>query len=158
MKLEGKLFDFERVNAIIIGLPDLEKDKAIKAGLRAASYVFLSGGKRRLRQRMKKPEGHTGNLLGSFQIRVKRVKLGALAGFGRVRDLGLDKGEAKGYHAHLVDLGTASRRTIKLSLNRGVMPGNLFWTDTINQDQDKASQKLYKAIERSVEKLKNRRP
>ena len=153
-KVGAQIIDLNRVLATVDGLSNIDKDKAIKAGLRAGEMVFLAGGKRRLRDRMKSgPKGATGNLLNSFTVRVKRAKLGALAGFSTTQSFGKDGG--KGYHAHLVDLGTALRQNNK-SANRGIMPGNFFWTDTLANDDTKALDKVYQGIERMVERIKNR--
>jgi len=152
-----KVVDLDRVHAAIDDLKNIDKDKAVKAGLKAATLVFLAGGKRRLRQRMKSGRnGVKGNLLRAFSSRVKRNKPGALAGFRSTRTEDIELGRG-GYHAHLVDRGTATRRNYKRkNANRGVMPGNAFWTDTINQDSGKALDKLYGGIERAVNTIKNR--
>lgn len=153
-KVGAQVIDLNRVLHAVDGLASIDKDKAVKAGLRAGEYVFLAGGRRRLKSRMKSgPNGVTGNLIKSFTIRVKRAKLGALAGFSTTQSFGKDGG--KGYHAHLVDLGTTSRNN-KKSANRGVMPGNLFWSDTVAQDDVKALDKVYKGIERAVQRIKDR--
>lgn len=154
-----EIIDLDRVYYTIDGLSNMDKDKAVKQGLRAASYVFLAGGRQRLRQRMRNKAGVTGNLLRSFKVRVKRTKLGALAGFGKtndVRKVGFGSDGGNGYHAHLVDRGTTLRRTKKSNAERGVMPANYFWSDTINQDSNKALDKLYQGIERAVSKIKER--
>lgn len=153
-KVGAQVIDMNRVLHAVDGLANIDKDKAIKAGLRAGEYVFLSGGRRRLKDRMKSgPNGVTGNLLKSFTIRVKRAKLGALAGFSTTQSFGKDGG--KGYHAHLVDLGTTLRQNRK-SAARGIMTGNFFWSDTVENDDTKALDKVYQGIERMVERIKNR--
>ena len=154
-----EIIDIDRIYYLIDGLSNLEKDKAVKEGLRAGAYVFLAGGKRRLRQRMRNKEGVTGNLLRSFKVRVKRTKLGALAGFGKttdVRKVGFGSDDGKGYHAHLVDKGTVLRRTKKSNAERGVMPANYFWTDTINQDSAKALDEVYKRTSIAVQRIRMR--
>ena len=136
-----EIIDRESIVYLVHQLENFEKDKAIRSGLHDAVNVFISGGKRRLNQRLKK--GKNGNLRNSFTPLVKRNKPGALAGFKR--------GKNGGNHAHLVDRGTKKRP------NRGVMPANYFWHDTSYQDEDEAKQKLFEGIQRAVERINDRR-
>ena len=113
MQIQATLIDYNRVYSAISGLSDIEKDKVIKAGLRAATTIFIRAGKSNLMARLK-GDKTTGNLKKSFRTKVKRTKLGALAGFSQL-----------GMHAHLLDSGTVNRTT-KSGRNRGVMPANHF--------------------------------
>lgn len=150
MSVGCRLIDRENVLYLVDQLQDFEKDKAIKSGLRAAVNIFRVGGQKRLSQRLKK--GKYGHLRNSFTTRVKRNKIGALAGFDR----------PGGNHSHLVDLGTQLRETKgkkskPAGLSRGRMPANSFWEDTNKQDEDKAMNKLYQGIQKAVERINNRR-
>jgi len=154
-RIGAHIIDINRIYSAVNELQNIDKDKAIKAGLKQGAFVFLAGGKRRLRDRMKSGKnGVTGNLVSSFRVRVKRTKLGALAGFNSTQGFGKNGG--KGYHAHLVDRGTTLRAN-KKNANRGIMPGNFFWTDTIANDDSKALDKVYKGVERAVLRIQNRR-
>jgi len=82
--------------------------------------------------------------LKSFKNKVKRTKLGALAGFG-------DGGGA----AHLIDRGTVNRMT-KDGKNRGAITENHFWTDAIEQNQTAAINEVYNGIEKAVINLINK--
>ena len=158
-KIGAQIIDLNRVFATIDELSNIDKDKAVKAGLRAGAMVFLAGGRRRLKSRMKNPKGVTGNLLGSFKCRVKRYKLGALAGFNMSKEItsirGFTDNGGKGYHAHLVDNGTVVRIN-KKGANRGAGTANRFWSDTVAQDDKKALDKVYQGIEKAVIRIKNK--
>lgn len=146
---EIKLIDRDNVNYLIRNLEDFEKDKAVRGGLSSAGSVFLSGGKSRLKSRMKSgSKGVKGNLLRSFQVRVKKNKPGVLIGF--------KQGVGGGSHAHLVDKGTNERFWIKKRKSTGRMPANRFWSDTEAQDYPKAMDKLYMGIEKAVNRINNR--
>lgn len=143
MKIQ--IIERESILYLVDRLENFEKDKAIRAGLRAATSVFLSGGRRRLNQRIKK--GAQGHLRGSFATLVKRNRPGALAGFRR--------GFRDGNHAHLVDRGTRVRYN-RNGAHRGVMPANSFWEDTRNMDQHQAMERLYEGVQKAVERINNR--
>ena len=117
--------DKENIYYLIRNLEDFEKDKAVRSGLRAAMNVFRVKGRSNLRARLLHHGKQTNHLMNSFTTRVKRNRLGALAGFDR----------PGGNHAHLVDRGTKKRYT-KSGASRGVMPGNNFWEDARNTDAE----------------------
>lgn len=140
----------EEINFLIQNLNDFEKDTALKGGLKAAGNTFMQGGKSRLKRRMKSGStGITGNLLRSFQVRVKRNKPGVLIGF--------KQGNEGGSHASLIDRGTKDRywKTKKRKYVGRVLP-SLFWTDTETMDYPKAMDKLYLGIEKAVSRISSR--
>ena len=114
MDVQTTLIDLDRVYKLIDGLSDIDKDKTIQAGLRAATNVFINAGKTNLKARMKSKTGNSGNLLKSFKNKLKSNSLGALAGFNQF-----------GMHSHLLDLGT-EERTTKSGANRGKVTANNF--------------------------------
>jgi hypothetical protein len=146
-----KHIDGDSVLYLVRNLENLEKNEAIRNGLRVAGNVFKVGGQKRLRERMKSGrKGVTGNLLRSFYVRTKRYKLGTLVGF--------KQGKNGGSHAYLVDRGTDNRywKTKKgKSVGRGLP--NSFWSDTEAQDYPRAMDKLYRGIENAVNRINNRR-
>lgn len=149
--IEIRHINREEVDYLVRNLKDFEKDKAVKGGLQSAGKVFLSGGKSRLRRSMKSgSRGVTGNLLRSFQVRVKRSKPGVLIGF--------KQGKEGGSHAHLVDKGTSNRywktRTRKYV---GSVKATNFWSDTEAQDYPKAMDSLYIGIEKAANRINSRR-
>ena len=81
MEVQTTLIDLDKVYKLIDGLSTIDKDKTIKAGLRAATNVFINAGRANLKARMKSKKGDSGNLLKSFITKLKNKKLGALAGF-----------------------------------------------------------------------------
>jgi len=144
MELEGRLIDFDRVYQAIENLNNFEKDKAVQAGLKSATALFIQAGKANLKARMKNKKGDSGTMLKSFKNKVKRAKLGALAGFS-----------AGGAQAHLLDRGTDYRFT-KKGKYRGKIIANNFWTDAIKQNEDAAIDKVYSGIERAIQNLINK--
>ena len=143
--IEIKQIDRENIQYLVDNLEDFEKDKAIKSGLRSAVNVFRIKGRSNLRARILRHGKQTNHLMNSFTNRVKRNKLGALAGFDR----------PGGNHAHLVDSGTKVRTT-KGGANRGVMPANKFWSDAKVSEESKAVSALYKGVRRAVQRINNR--
>lgn len=144
--IQVSLTDRENIQYLVRNLEDFEKDKAIKSGLRAASNVFRVKGRSNLRSRLLHHGKQTNHLMNSFTTKVKRNKLGALAGFDR----------PGGNHAHLVDRGT-KRRYTKDGRNRGVMPSNRFWSDAQETEENKAMQAIYQGIQKVVQRINERR-
>ena len=142
MKLTVTTTDLNRVDKLIAGLKDVEKDKVIKEGLRNAMALFLRAGRKNLQARMK-DKNHTGNLMKSFRFKLKRMKLGSLAGF-----------DGFGPHAHLVDLGTDERFTKNRARGKrkshytGSAKGNNFWTDAIETNENRAMEIVMQGIDR----------
>lgn len=143
--MQVKLIDREAVVYLVDQLEAFEKDKAIKSGLQAAVNVFRVRGRSNLRDRLKRPGKRTNHLMNSFTTRVKRNKLGALAGFDKW-----------GAHSHLVDLGTR-KRPHPITGNSGIMPANRFWSDAKNSEEYKAMDALYRGVERAIQRINNRR-
>jgi hypothetical protein len=149
--IEISQIDAGAVEYLVRNLEKFEKDKAIKHGLYAAGNVFDKGGKNRLKTRMKcGSRGFTGNLLGSFRVRLKKNRPGVLVGFRQ--------GKGGGSHSYLIDRGTDERHWTKKNKNKstGRVAGNYFWSDTEAQDSAKAMNKLYEGIERAVNRINNR--
>lgn len=149
-EIEVRVIDRERVISVISQLKDIDKDKAVKKVIGEAGRVFVTGGKGRLRERMKSgSKSVTRNLLRSFQVKVKRSKPGVLTGFKRV--------ENGGNHVHLVDRGTDQcywkTRNGKYV---GKENANRFWSETEEQDYKNAVDRLYEDVESTVIKIQNR--
>lgn len=144
--IKVSVVDRENVQYLVRNLEDFEKDKAVKSGLRAASNVFRVKGRSNLRSRLLHHGKQTNHLMNSFTTKVKRNKLGALAGFDR----------PGGNHAHLVDRGT-KRRYTKDGRNRGIMPSNRFWSDAQETEEGKAMQAIYQGIQKVVQRINERR-
>lgn len=142
--MQVKLIDREAITYLVNNLEDFEKDRALKSGLRAAANVFRVRGRSNLRNRLKHPGKGTNHLMNSFTTRVKRNKLGALAGFDKW-----------GAHSHLVDLGTR-KRPHPITGTSGIMPANRFWSDARASEEAKAAQEMYKGVERVVQRINNR--
>lgn len=147
--MQVKLIDREAVVYLVDQLEQFEKDKSIKSGLLAAVNVFRVKGRSNLRARLKptalrhgKPTNH---LMNSFTTKLKRNKLGALAGFDKW-----------GAHSHLVNSGTKRRRH-PITGTSGVMPANSFWSDAKTSEEGKAMNALYKGVERAVQRINSRR-
>lgn len=140
MEIQTTLIDYNRIYKAIDGLSDVHKDKVIKQGLKAATGIFVRAGRTNLRSRLIGKRG-TGNLAKSFKNKIKRRKLGSVAGFSFL-----------GSHAHLLDRGTNNRYT-KKGFYRGKMKGNSFWTDAIESNESAAISKVYEGIERGINKI-----
>lgn len=138
--------DRENIQYLIRNLEDFEKDKAVKSGLRAAVNVFRVKGRSNLRTRLLHHGKQTNHLMNSFTTRVKRNKLGALAGFNR----------PGGNHSHLVDQGTKKRYT-NTGKSRGTMPGNRFWNDAGHTEENRAMQAIYQGVQKAVQRINERR-
>ena len=145
-----KIIGEDRINAMLQELNDIDTNKSIKAGLRKGLNILRQGGLKRLKSRMKSPSGVTGNLVKSFNVRVKKNKLGGLAGFGMVSDT--EGNHIIARHAHLVDLGTAERER-QNGGSTGKMPALNFWTDTRNDDMDNAVGAVLKGTEQALIKI-----
>lgn len=146
---EVRIINKADVEYLIENLNGIDRDKTLRGGLAAAGKVFASGGKNRLKKRMKSgSKGVTGNLLNSFQVRVKRNKPGVITGF--------KTGREGGSHAHLIDRGTAKRYWRSKPKYTGVVKPNLFWSDTEVQDYPKAVDVMYQAFGRVINRVNNR--
>ena len=145
-----KIIGEDRINAMLQELNDIDTNKSIKAGLRKGVNLLRRGGIRRLKERMKSPEGVTGNLLKAFRVKVKKNKLGGLAGFGMAVDT--QGGTIRAMHAFIVDLGTGQRAREKGG-STGKMPALRYWTDTRNEDMDNAVGEVLKGTEQAILKI-----
>ncbi len=146
--IEIKIINQNALADMVKTLGNIDKDKAIRSGLRAGGMVLKSGGIRRLRRAMKSSKGVSGNLLRSFEVHVKRNSLGVLVGFHQG-----DKGDNKnGYHSIWVDLGTGDRTT-KSGHHTGAAKALRFWSDTRNEDMVSAQGKVIQGIEKYVDKI-----
>ena len=145
-----KIIGEDRINAMLQQLNDIDSNKSVKAGIRKGVNLLRRGGIRRLKERMKSPEGVTGNLLKAFQVKVKKNKLGGLAGFGMAVDT--QGGTIRAMHAFIVDLGTAERER-QNGGSTGKMPALHYWTDTRNEDMDNAVGEVLKGTEQAILKI-----
>lgn len=148
--MKAQIVDIERVYSLVDELKQVDKNKAIKSGLKRGAAVFVRVGKSELRRRNNQ---HTGNLIRSFTTRLAKRKLSAYSGFNRRTKLKSDKG--LGNHAHLVDRGTTDRYT-KKGYYRGKMPASYFWTEAKNRGEAEAMKKVEEGVIQMVEKLKRK--
>jgi len=142
--IEIKIINRDALEYMVQNLENIDKDSAIRVGLKMGGNVIKRGGIRRLRARMNNSKGVTGNLLKSFVVRVKRNSLGVLVGFS-----------TQGSHAFLVDLGTNDRFQIKTGHHTGAARALNFWTDTRNEDVQQAQGMIVQGINRYVERVNN---
>lgn len=137
----------ENLDAALRGLENIEKEKAVKDGLRRGGAYLIRQGRKRLRRKLHTDRKHQyreagrkpGNLQTSFVNRVKKYKPGVIVGFKR----------PEGSHSHLVDLGTGQRET-HAGKGRGEMPGIKFWSDTREHDTDTALGYAMEGIEKAA--------
>lgn len=137
----------EQLDVALARLANVEREKAVRAGLRKGGAYLIRKGRARLRSGLHSDNKHQyrtggrkpGNLQTSFVNKVKRATPGVLVGFKR----------PAGAHSHLVDLGTSQRETHG-GRNRGVMPGIKFWTDTREHGTGTALETVMQGIEAAV--------
>jgi len=148
VKIGAEILGLDRINRLVADLRDIDQNKAIKAGLRRGANIFIRTGRQNLKARNNEK---TGNLMKSMRTRVKKRKLGALAGFSMNYSRMAEEGY--GSHSWLVDRGTKKRET-KKKQNRGIMPASYFWTDTKNQAGSAAIREIENGIITAVERMK----
>ena len=148
VKIGAEIVGIERINRLVADLRQIDQNKAIKAGLRRGANTFIRTGRQNLKARNNEK---TGNLMKSMRTRVKKRKLGALAGFSMNYSRMAEEGY--GSHSWLVDRGTVKRET-KKKQNRGIMPASYFWTDTKNQAGSGAIREIENGIITAVERMK----
>lgn len=144
IRIGAEIIGIKRINRLVADLQEIDKNKAIKAGLQKGAMVFIRLGRSTLRSRNNK---HTGNLMKSFRVRVKKRSLGSLAGFSMNYSRMAEEGY--GSHSWLVDRGTVQRWT-KKGQNRGIMPASYFWTDTKEQGGSEAIRAIEQGIHDAV--------
>ena len=148
VKIGAEIVGIERINRLVADLREIDQNKAIKAGLRRGANTFIRTGRQNLKARNNEK---TGNLMKSMRTRVKKRKLGALAGFSMNYSRMAEEGY--GSHSWLVDRGTKKRET-KKKQNRGIMPASYFWTDTKNEGGTAAIREIENGIITAVERMK----
>ena len=148
VRIGAEMVGVERIYRLVDDLRQIDQNTAIKAGLRRGANVFIRTGRQNLRARNNEK---TGNLMKSMRTRVKKRKLGALAGFSM--NYSRMKEEGYGSHSWLVDRGTVKRKT-KAGYNRGIMPASYFWTDTKNEAGSSAIREIENGIITAVERMK----
>lgn len=149
VRIGAEMVGVERIYRLVDDLRQIDQNTAIKAGLRRGANVFIRTGRQNLRARNNEK---TGNLMKSMRTRVKKRKLGALAGFSM--NYSRMKEEGYGSHSWLVDRGTVKRETKKTKKNRGIMPASYFWTDTKNEAGPAVIREIEKGIITAVERMK----
>ena len=73
----AEIVGIDRIYGLVSDLRQIDQNKAIKAGLRRGANIFIRAGRANLKARNNEK---TGNLMKSMRTRVKKRKLGALAG------------------------------------------------------------------------------
>ena len=148
VRIGAEIVGIDRIYGLVSDLRQIDQNKAIKAGLRRGANIFIRAGRANLKARNNEK---TGNLMKSMRTRVKKRKLGALAGFSM--NYSRMKEEGYGSHWWLVDRGTKKRET-KAGHNRGIMPASYFWTDTKNEAGSSAIREIENGIVTAVERMK----
>ena len=140
----------EHLDTALRQLTNIERETAVRTGLRRGGAYLIKQGRKRLRKKVHTDKKHQyrekgrkpGNLQSAFTNKLKRSKPGVLVGFRR----------PQGAHSHLVDLGTGERETHG-GLKRGEMPGIKFWSDTREQDTPTAMNYVMDGIEKAALKI-----
>lgn len=143
------------VNIWLSEMSKVEASSTTSKALREGVRVIQAAGKTNLSMR----NGvKTGNLKKSFSIKVVRRKGYGLAGFKRSAP---KKGIKGGNHAHLVDRGTDERWTRKGAYRGSVSKGHpntgsMFWTDAVESQGPRATEKLIEAVYKSLQEITQR--
>lgn len=143
---------------MVEGMEDMQKDKAIYAGIRKALGVIRSKGRTLLKERTKGHGRHPGLLSRAIAINTKRNRLGGLVGFKKVN---FDGRKAYPYHAHLVNRGTNDRYTkggksVKKGAFRGRTRATRFWDDAPQGVESQMSEKLEIGIRKAIDRINRR--
>ena len=151
-----EVIGIDKIYRLVDDLQEVDRNRAIKKGLLRGAQVFVRIGRNNLTQRNHRK---TGNLQKSFRVRVKKDKLGALAGFNMIHS----RKESEGYGSHswLVDMGTVRRYTtgkasVPAGQDRGIMPASYFWSDAKEQGGAEAIRAIEGGIHEAVEQWKRR--
>ena len=141
--IKVSVIGYAQVDEALSQLRQIDRDRAVQAGLKAGAAYLVRRGRQRLRKGLKTDAYHRhyqkGNLMKSFVARVKKSKACALAGFKR----------PEGSHSHLVDEGTGERETAS-GLRRGKMPEMKYWTDTREKDTHTAQEKVLDGVRKAA--------
>lgn len=131
----------------------IEQEAALKKGLSEAAGILESAGRRNLKKssrihspRLKGKKKQGKPLINSFSRKVNVKQSAGYAGFKR----------PDGAAAHLLDRGTKDRYT-KKGFYRGRITKDLFYTDAVQANGDKALQTLCDSIELSINRILNRK-
>lgn len=131
-----------QTNITLDKVKEFERDSGVRGAFLAGAKVFVATGRRLLSTRsLGFHHQRNTRLSDSFTARLKRNKLGALAGF-----------DGRGRHAHFVDRGTMARYT-ENNQYRGIMPANHFWRDTYRQSEITAGNTVITGLSASINKL-----
>lgn len=138
-------------------LTEVEKQEVINKALKAGATLLSESGKQQLVATILHPENSTGRLFKSMNVKVMKAKKnkGPVGYSGFKRSTKKDK-SGGGNAAHLVDRGTVDRYT-KKGYYRGKVKGSLFWTQTVQNQGDKAMDLLLNAIDEAIENIWNKK-
>lgn len=148
---------YQQVMAKLDCLTEVEKQAVITDALAEGAKLLSESGKQHLVATILHPEDSTGRLYKSMNVKVMKAKKnkGPVGYSGFKRSTKKDK-SGGGNAAHLVDRGTVDRYT-KKGYYRGKVKGSLFWTSTVQQEGDRALDKLMSAIDEALEILWNKK-
>lgn len=130
----------KRISALGDPKKDASLNKALKKGYRKAGAFLIRTGRKKERasinaNKSKWPKvKHSGNLLSSFRLKVKRSGLGMLVGFN-------DRGK----HSWLVDHGHGGKRS-----HNGWTEGSHFWETTRANEAKEAQGMIVDAVKEAV--------
>lgn len=143
-----KLTGFAEIDKVLKGLSKQLTDQVLQSAHAQALKITIDQAK------LLAPEGPTGGLIDSIgttkapRKSLNRRELGAVSGGPR-------RGKFKGFHGHLVEYGTKSRKT-RAGWNRGTMPKKPFmlpaWEQTSSRVQASINTEIGKSLYRFMKK------
>jgi hypothetical protein len=148
LTIELSKSDVIAVNRWLDKMDKVDQSNTVQSALREGAKIIMDAGKANLATRNKTK---TGNLKGSFRMKVVKKKAYALSCFKR----------PGGNHSYLIDRGTDKRYT-KKGYYRGSVSkgspnkGSMFWTDAVQANGGKAVDRLMSAIYEALTKINNR--
>ena len=149
--------DLARMNGILNGLSQIEREAVVQKGLQEGVRIFIKQGKSNLKRTLSKSPHNVamarkmaakrgGGLAKSFTTSTKRKAISGYAGFRRSTGGGI---------SHLVDSGTNPRWTSKGYYRGSVSKGNpktgsRFWRTAVQSKGTEALNELMDSIKKSV--------
>lgn len=134
------------------GLLDIEKEEAVRRGLRQGASIIVKAGKtnyyasglKKGSEKNQKYKAKPGHLIDSAGVSTSGKAMKVWGGFKR----------PQGAAAHLLDRGTQERYK-KNGAKTGKIKATLFWYNAYQQNKAAASDKIIKVIDKTVEAIWN---
>jgi len=144
----SRMFGNDKLEAFFRSMSRADRYAMVMRAYEVATKPLIDESKGQLVRKLKR-RSRTMNLYNSLGM-VKSAKKGnsnyvtAKVGARKYRPFA-------GFHGHLVDAGTTTRSTRK-GYNRGRMPASHFFTDSVNNSEQKVTSEMVSAMRAELEK------